>query len=209
MQTREFSLRAGFIYGCICDFGVLGTYVLNASHGLKGTNYHFTRLTPCDELLHGGLTWGFNTSWTKFHPWALSWKYKWDGPHGSMHVSPRFRILRAGFSLENGPTSYIGIRWEVAGSTPVACIPPPDVDARGSAARAETVSGTPCTRLPRAGRHTPKGARNKPVWRDACEDAAQQRGRNVSIGVKSAMILYIHMLPTMCILLRDMHIVYV
>ena len=56
---HEFPWRAGSLYGFILDFGVLCTYVLNASHGIKWTNNLFTRLTPCEGLLHGGLTWGF------------------------------------------------------------------------------------------------------------------------------------------------------
>ena len=78
------------------------------SRGIKGTNKSFTNLTPCHELLHGGLTWGSNTSWTKFHPWALSWIYKWDARMGHACFSITFPHFACRFSLENGPRSYRG-----------------------------------------------------------------------------------------------------
>ena len=70
----------------------LCTYVLNASHGIKVTNLYFTRLTPCHELLHGGLTWGFNSSWTQVPSMGSLMEIKMGCPHGPCmflhHVSP-------------------------------------------------------------------------------------------------------------------------
>ena len=90
---HEFPWRAGSLYGCILDFGVLCAYVLNASHGIKSINKYFTRLTPCDELLHGGLTWGLN----QVPSMGSLMEIQSGMPLRAMHaLFSRFRILRAG-----------------------------------------------------------------------------------------------------------------
>ena len=103
MWMLIFFQTAGSLNGCTVDFKVFCNYVLNASLGIKCTNNNFTRLSPCDELLHGGHTWGFHQS--SIHGLSHG-NTKWDVHKSHVCFSFSFPHFACRVSLENSPAFF-------------------------------------------------------------------------------------------------------